>query len=221
MLFAADPWLLIFDNVVTRDDIKNYIPNSSAGSIILTTQRRLNFSCQDIRVDGLSQDAGSQLLLSMVKSSERNTEVACNISRLVGGHPLALAQLGGYARESCLSLAELLDAYRAKEDWYDNPGMTDLFYEKTLRNVFDIVLKELKPNSRILLEWIALLGPEDICEDVLHLSEDPQWQYWPDPQSDRRSASFEHMSQIAEHEITINQNTITTRKSRAALFSKP
>lgn len=176
-------WLLIFDNVTELDLIRRYIPASSGGSIIVTTQLRdvdLPKSLH-IPVVGLSPDDGSNLLGSIVESAV-DKELTQEISVLVDGLPLAIAQIGGYINKSQSSFKEFLKVYdNRKSSWYDKPGPALASYDKTLQTVFDIALGALKPDARNLLDSIAFLSPENIWEDIFFRNhEHPSLQFLQD-----------------------------------------
>ena len=156
-------WLLVFDNVVSLEDLDDFTP-PGPGSIIITTQNFIPDLKRSIilRIEGLSIDMGSKMLKSVVSSSLLvKDEHAETISRHVDGSPLAIVQIAAYMNVSQKSSLEFLGELERQFDWADT-RIND--YGKKLSNVFDVVLSELGPQAQKLLDCIALLDPEGISE---------------------------------------------------------
>ncbi|KAL9029146.1 MAG: hypothetical protein Q9196_002582 [Gyalolechia fulgens] len=168
-------WLLVFDNVRDMKSIERYIPASDTGSIIITTQLR------DVElpgsfcfaVEGLSESDGSRLLRSIIDPMSidgprtDSDGLANSISQLVGGLPLAIAQIGGYIKRSQISCKEFIAIFRRrKKNWISRRAAAASTYDKTLQTVFDIALEPLNQDARDLINSIAFMNPQDIWEDI-------------------------------------------------------
>lgn len=81
----------------------------------------------------------------------------------MGGLPLAITTIGGHIKQTGLTLSEFLRELKESNNSWSSSG--EFFvenYEKTLRTVFDIVLKKLKSGAQSLLHILAFLNPDCI-----------------------------------------------------------
>lgn len=99
--------------------------------------------------------------------SSRDAEDARAISRVLGGLPLALTQIGGFIAQRRMRLADFLPLYERNRTRIDagKPAGTD--HEHTLSTVWDMSFSKLSEESTSLLRILALLEPDGISEDVL------------------------------------------------------
>ena len=173
-------WLLVFDNV---DDLKDlteseYIPRNpvSQGGMIITTQiqyfKQFTNVFLDLPLESLDTRAGFDLLFKTMGKdrgsiSEKEEDTVYEILNIVGGLPLAITTIGGYIHQTDLILSEVLREMKQSNDiWSSSGNYLVQNYEKTLRTVFDIVLKELEPEARGLLQILAFLNPDCIPEEM-------------------------------------------------------
>lgn len=170
---AADSWLLVFDNVVKRDTIQPYIPCSTQGSIIITTQAAeiQNMTTSSIDLQGLSSDQeGVEMLIHYLQSKEVATEDAKTVIDLVGEIPLAIAHAAGVINQTGCSLKEFITAIKERSQratiWSSKPS-TILNYERSFTAVFDIALETLSAGAREVLECLAFLDPNGIPEVMI------------------------------------------------------
>ncbi|KAI0531916.1 P-loop containing nucleoside triphosphate hydrolase protein [Xylaria digitata] len=159
---AATPCLVIFDNADDLTALKLAWPESITGSVLLTTRSfavATTLAAQYIQVDTFSDNDGSELLLKAVgidHATTSETEHALSISKVFGGLPLALTQIGGFIAQRKLSLHSFLPLYEATLD-----------YEHTLSTVWDLAFKDLSETSTRLLNLLSFFDPDSICEDIL------------------------------------------------------
>jgi hypothetical protein len=156
-----------------------YLPEDmkGCGTSIITTQKahmsKLTADFFKFELQPLSSDAGARLLLDIIKDGphkdEEKNEIAREISRWVGGLPLALVTIGGYAKVSGCELDMLFGSLkRSSRVWADH-GTGDVHnYSKTLATVFDVALEDLgkNENSRHLIDLMAFLNPDEIPEEL-------------------------------------------------------
>lgn len=91
---------------------------------------------------------------------------ALEISKSLGGLPIALTQIGGFIRQRKLRLQDFLPLYernRTKIDARKAPGED---YEHTLRTVWYVSFEKLTEDSTRLLNVLAFLEPDNIAEDL-------------------------------------------------------
>ena len=99
------------------------------------------------------------------------TNSAKELSRLVGGSPLALATIGGYVSPmSNYSLTKFLNDFNKRSLFWNYEDVSTVrAYERSLATVFDIALNELDNDARNLLDVLAFLNPDGVPEDILHV----------------------------------------------------
>ncbi|KAK4645869.1 hypothetical protein QC761_0036960 [Podospora bellae-mahoneyi] len=100
-------------------------------------------------------------------ASQADLQNASNISRSLGGLPLALAQIGGFVTQRKLSLQEVLplyERYAAKIDARKAPRSD---YAHTLSTVWDVSYQKLSANPTRLLYLLSYFDPNGISEDIL------------------------------------------------------
>lgn len=113
---------------------------------------------------------GAQVLLNYVGLSEKtgnNTQEATDISRALGGLPLALGQIGGFITQRRIRLKDFLPLYdrNAAAIHSRKTGLSD--YEHTLSTVWSMSVTKLGPESRTLLTILAFLQPDAVEETIL------------------------------------------------------
>jgi tetratricopeptide (TPR) repeat protein len=94
--------LIIFDNVESYDDIKDYLPKTDLQTHILITTREKQLAFRRIDLELLERNESRELLL---KVSDRNPQNEAekehleNILKILGDIPLAIELVGGYLAE--------------------------------------------------------------------------------------------------------------------------
>lgn len=170
-------WLLIFDNVEDGKLVETYLPVNlnGSGSIIITTQKvhmsALTNEFHKISLQPLSTTTGSALLFKTIEKAatdEQEEGTAHEISRWVGGLPLAIVTIGAYIKCSLSTPVEILASLqRSSQVWASSGEGSVRKYEKTLATVFDLAVGELSENSKHLIHIMAFLNLDHIPEDML------------------------------------------------------
>jgi hypothetical protein len=164
---------------MTVGDVKKYIPASTAGSILITTQSTdvKDLSRYRLHIQAFDEKDGSQLLWTYLNTEEREAEGledqiedAITISNLVGGLPLAIAAIAGFISRSKCSLLQYIkdfdDSSQSFSAW-SGPGAFTQEYDRPLATVFDIALGALIPEARKLMDCLCFMNPDQIQEDML------------------------------------------------------
>jgi hypothetical protein len=93
--------LIIFDNLIYSEDVKNYLPEPMARPHILITSRTEQPGFTPIPLDLLDEDLSLKLIIqeaSLEPEKPSEIEAARNIAKKLGGLPLALELAGDYLR---------------------------------------------------------------------------------------------------------------------------
>jgi tetratricopeptide (TPR) repeat protein len=115
-------WLLILDNADDLELVSDLLRHEWDGHILLTTRAHATGGVSRVEITEMTPDEGTLFLLRRAKlipidddlgaATEADREFADEITRKVGGLPLALDQAGAFIEEMSSSLAEYLKLYR-------------------------------------------------------------------------------------------------------------
>lgn len=172
-------WLLIFDNVeeATIDALEALRPTKSTkrSAIILTSQleQHKHRVQSSLALKSLSDEDSVELLLKCLhrdrsEVTEEDQKLLDEVSKMLGGLPLAIVHIGGYISESRHGLSYFRDFFKSRWQHYAWGGKSVAEqYHKRLEIVWDLALDELPPNARKLIDIMAYLNPDVIPEDWL------------------------------------------------------
>ncbi|KAK1750427.1 hypothetical protein QBC47DRAFT_394042 [Echria macrotheca] len=178
---TEDSWLIVFDNVeqVTIETMDSVMPTeakSPASAIIFTSQLEelKHRTSAAIPLKSLDSETGAHLLLKCLrrdisKISAADQKILEEISDMLGGHPLALAHIGGYMSESHHNNLAFFRDF-VNERWHRYAWVADTLVkqnEKRLEIVWDLALDELPANAHKLIKIMAYLNPDGVPEDWL------------------------------------------------------
>jgi hypothetical protein len=110
-------WLLILDNADELSIAREFLPNPLQGHLLLTTRAQaLGGLARRIEVDTFTPELGALFLMrrasliapdtSLEQAAPQDRGIAIQISRELGGLPLALDQAGAYIEETGCRLQE-------------------------------------------------------------------------------------------------------------------
>jgi hypothetical protein len=177
------PWLVIFDNVDDGAILANFWPAATHGHILITTRNTVPTftpASTTYRLQPLGPDEGSKLLETSLKAVSNNAlydsaesrESAIQLSKDLGGLPLAICQIAAFISTSFCTVAEFREIFKSQQDMnevFEEPGGNANFhYEHTLATVWDLSFSKLDSDSVSFLEIVAFLDPDSIPEMLLH-----------------------------------------------------
>jgi tetratricopeptide (TPR) repeat protein len=175
-------WLLILDNADEPKIVRDFLPTKFDGHILLTTRvQALGGLAQRIEVDTMEQDIGALLLLrraglvahnaSLDTAALADITVAKEITKELGGLPLALDQAGAYVEEMRCSLSDYQSLYRARRAEVfkergglmgDHPDSVATTWSLSFQRV-----AERNAAAADLLRLCAFLAPDAIPEEII------------------------------------------------------
>ena len=164
----GDGILLIYDNALSGDAIRPYLPFGGAANVIVTSNApNWRGIAEPVEIRLWPKEIGRDFLIARTgRKAERRA--AEDLSEALGGLPLAHEQAAAYCERLTISLAEyrrrfdaaparLLDAERdAPAEYHDR---------LTVAKTFALAIGEaakLHPAAELLLVHAALLAPESI-----------------------------------------------------------
>jgi hypothetical protein len=115
-------WLLILDNADNLGLVSGLLSGEWGGHLLLTTRARATGRLRQVEITEMTPEEGILFLLRRVKliaidqaigaATETDQKLAAEITREVGGLPLALDHAGAFIEEMSSSLGEYLELYR-------------------------------------------------------------------------------------------------------------
>lgn len=175
-------WLLIFDNVDNLGMVSDFIPSTSKGHILLTTQVPTTARiAQRVNIDGMDPEEGALLLLRLANvlapeaplasASESDRITAIEMSQVMDGLPLALELAGAYIRETHCGLAGYMDRYSRKcTDLQKWRSETAPDYPESVATTCVLTLEEIKRTNSAAVELLhlcAFLYPDAIPQEII------------------------------------------------------
>jgi len=169
-LETSSNWLLILDNADDPVLAKEFLPSEFSGHVLLTTRARaLGPIADPLAMQEMPPDEGALLLLRRAKLPETNQPLAAQISKELGGLPLALDQAGAFIEETPSTLAEYLALYKSERALLlaergtlgDHPSVAVTFslaFAKTA---------EHSPAAADLIRLCAFLAPDAMPEEII------------------------------------------------------
>jgi tetratricopeptide (TPR) repeat protein len=175
-LGANPTWLMILDNVDDPEAVKavvEFMPRLKGGHLIVTA-RAANFpaSIRKLELDTLDEKSATQFLLERTADDRQpakdDGEQARALARELGGLALGLEQAGAQIATDHIGFARYLKLWnenREKALGWSDPTLTGS--EKTLATTWAMSVARLSPESRRLLDRLAVLAPDPIPDLLL------------------------------------------------------
>lgn len=165
---------MVFDNAGNIGILKHAWPVfESLGSVLVTT-RDFNAAFEPalggFQVEPFDDITGSTLLLNILgldQDSISNVEKAKEISFALGGHPLAINQIGRFIHLRKIPLQNFLPLYQRRSTDIDSRRTVSTEYNHTLSMVWEVSLERLSGDSKTLQMLLALFDPQCIHESLL------------------------------------------------------
>ncbi|KAI9811064.1 MAG: hypothetical protein M1827_005646 [Pycnora praestabilis] len=165
--------LIIFDNADDLEILKHAWPGSGKGSILLTSRdssAAFSPASDGFHVKPFDNLMGSAVLLSLVgqdPDSGRNQSAAKDITKALGGLPLAINQISGFLVQQKLSLEAFLPLYERNSSKIHARKSALSDYDHSLNTVWEIALNRLSGDARSLQSLLCFFDPDRIYESIL------------------------------------------------------
>jgi tetratricopeptide (TPR) repeat protein len=179
-LEANNNWLLVLDNVDDLALVRDFVPLTHPGRLLLTTTAQASGQvAEKIKVEEMTEDEGALLLLRRAKvitsqapfsdASPADQKNARQLAEQLGGLPLALDQAGAYIEETFLTLAQYLELYKKEgtrllkergEFSGDHPSVFLTF------SLAFVELAKRDSTAADLVRLCAFLAPDAIPEEI-------------------------------------------------------
>jgi tetratricopeptide (TPR) repeat protein len=161
-------WLLIFDNAVDGDSIREYIPPGGGGHIVITS-RDPNWKSigTALRVEIWDRQYSKAFLLK--RTDQKDDASADALAKELGDLPLALEQTGAYIEETGISIAEYLKLFKTHHLALMKKGHVSKEYSSTVATTWTLSFTKLEqesPAAADLLRLCSFWAPENIPLDL-------------------------------------------------------
>jgi tetratricopeptide (TPR) repeat protein len=162
-------WLLIFDNTCDYESIRSYLPQSSGGHVLITTQ---NPDGRQIGVPHKIETWTRPEAITFLKhrTGQDHDKDAGALADALGGLPLALEQAGAYIENSGISIAKYLDLYKNRRAAlrkdesapHDHPESVDVTFTLSIEKA-----REREPLAVTVLNFCSVVAPDMIPKKLL------------------------------------------------------
>ncbi len=175
-------WLLIFDNVEDLATLVDFLPLHSNGYVLLTTRSQSTGSmAQRIDLPEMDGDEGALLLLRRAKlladdtcPQEPSTPLfvqARDLSRMLGGLPLALDQAGAYIEETGCRVSDYIARFQSEgARLLHRRGDVSTEHPDSVNVTFSLCFEKLHETHSAaadLLHLCAFLAADAIPEEII------------------------------------------------------
>jgi len=160
--------LLIFDNAIGADSVESYIPSGSDAQVLITSNAHAwRDVATPLQIDTWPEEIGADYLVSRTGRAAEH-KAALDLSKALGGLPLAHEQAAAYCERLEVPLATYQERYEAApvnllDDKRDAPRA---FHNRlTAAKAFALAIDEaakLHPAAEPLIVYAAMLAPEPI-----------------------------------------------------------
>ena len=175
-------WLLILDNADDLGMVRDFLPETYTGHILLTTRSQaMGRFAGSIELDRLEQEEGTLFLLHragildieepLEKASSRDQANALTIFQEMDGLPLALDQAGAYIEETACGLAGYFTRYQQRRtELLQVRGEYLSDHPESVATTWSLSFEKVEQQSleaADLLRLCAFLAPDTIPEEIV------------------------------------------------------
>ena len=172
--------MLIFDNAKDAKSIRDYLPESSGGHVLITSRNHdWRAFGKPLSIEVWNRNEAIAFLQKRTGLSDEN--VADKLAEALGDLPLALEQAAAYIDTRKKTYAEYLDLFnsRRKELW-EREAPPD-GYPDTIATTWSLAFDEIKriPMAKELLSLCSMAAPDSIPKALLekaleHYKQEPE-----------------------------------------------
>ncbi|HEX3875906.1 MAG TPA: FxSxx-COOH system tetratricopeptide repeat protein [Bryobacteraceae bacterium] len=184
-LEANSGWLLILDNADELAVIQSLLPNQGSGHMLFTTQARAGGSLAEfVPVRYMPPEDGALLLLRragviakdgrLSDATEADRQLALQISKELGGLPLALDQAGAFIEETPSTLSEYAEFYACQKSSLLAERGTSGDHASSVTVTFSLAFAKIaavSPAAAELVRLCAFLASDAIPEEIFTAGE--------------------------------------------------
>ena len=161
-------WLLVFDNVESPDLIRNLLPRTKTGDVLITS-RNPNWEnlANAICIDVFQRKQSVEFLTHQTMHQGEEGPINA-LAELLGDFPLALDQAASYIRATQMSVEEYCELFMEHEADLMTRGTPSQGYEKTVATTWNISFDCVRNSdgATTLLELLAYCQTDKVEKDL-------------------------------------------------------
>ncbi len=161
-------WLLIFDDALDPEALKELLPATYAGHILITSRRHADWralGAQPLPLD--VWDRRESVAFLAARTGAEDPDAAELLARALGDLPLALEQAASYINRQAIDQAEYARRLYARAPELFSQGKP-LDYEHTVATTWNLAFEQVSHNevAAEILNLCAFLAPERIPREL-------------------------------------------------------
>jgi len=173
-------WLLILDDVKDEELLKNFIPSTGSGHVLITTQLQGIKDIHEIEVRKMTDEEGALFLLRRTRIIPANADDdpklveqyvdAKKISQLSDGLPLALDQAGAFIEETSCGFSKYLERYERQRAILLGRRGEHYIKSESVSSTWLMSINTMKKTQPLVIDVLrlcAFLSPDAIPEELL------------------------------------------------------
>lgn len=162
-------WLLVFDNVVSKENIEKLLPKKGNGHVLITSQspnwKELG---EDSQIRPFTNEEAREFLQRRI--GEKGLEHSDRLNTLLGGLPLALEQASAYMTTHGTPIEIYIKLFEEQQEelWKRETPPKD--YRSTIMTTWEMAFKQIQETqlaAKQLLNLFAFFGPDDIPISII------------------------------------------------------
>ncbi len=169
-LLLQDNWLLIFDNLASKEDLQPFLPEAGNRHVLITSIQSDLPSFPEIRLAGFFPKEAIDFLVNRTRQDDRETANAVAIA--LGNHPLALEQAAAYISQCDIPYTSFIKRFLATRHHLWEHGIAPLDYPDgsticTMLHLAADLIKRTAPAGQAILNLCACFAPNNIPRTYL------------------------------------------------------
>ena len=162
-------WLLIFDNALDAESVREYIPSGSVGHIIITSRdSSWRGVATSLSVKVLPKSEAVEFIVN--RTGQQDEVTAVTLAETLGCLPLALEQAAAYIEACGCSLSHYASLFQESKKELLREGKIATDYPDTVATTWEMAFQQVErenPTAADLLRLCAFFAPDDIPLQVI------------------------------------------------------
>ena len=163
-------WLLIFDDVIKPKSLRDYLPKTVSGHILITSRhQQWEQICPSIQIGSWSTDESVAYLVKRTGDSDPLN--AKRIADALKGLPLALEQAAATMVVNNISYIDYLNLYQTRWDELWKGKSLPLHYPDTIGTTLSLAVEKIQVNTQmgvLVLSLCAYVAPENVPRSMIN-----------------------------------------------------
>jgi tetratricopeptide (TPR) repeat protein len=162
-------WLLVFDNAVSPEELREFRPQGETGHVIITSRNQnWGTTAKPLTVKVWPRDEATDFLLKRTYQDDR--PAAYELADELGCLPLALEHAGAYIETRACTIKEYLERFGDRGPELLERIQPSAEYPFTVVRTWELSFEQVRRESSEaadLMKLLAFFAPDDIPRDIL------------------------------------------------------